>query len=92
MYNLSKIKKLQEDRIKEIDEINEKYEILINDAISKQIDKRHNLYAGMGSAFIQNKNKDYIAENFSNYIQYLLYGDDINTGLDIKTIINVKQI
>ncbi len=89
MYNTSKIKKIKEQIQTEIDAIIRKYEPVMNEAIKAQIPKTNKLYYGMGSTHCENRNGEYVGENFVQEIHTLPFKDSFETGMDIYNV-NVK--
>ena len=89
-YNLQEIKALEGELQSAIDNMVERYEGLINKAIEKQIHPDHKLYAGMGTAVVEDEHGDNIdrgpAYDFARHILRLQYVDRFDTAMEIHEV------
>jgi len=89
-YNLQEIKALEGELQSAIDNMVERYEGLINKAIEKQIHPDHKLYAGMGTAVVEDEHGDNIDRgpvyDFARQILRLQYVDRFDTAMEIHEV------
>lgn len=85
-YNIKPLEKIKSQCQSEIDAILEKYAPIFEKAILNQMMKGQTMTIGMGTAFIENKKGECIAEEFSKWVAGIAYCDFLDTGIQLNDL------